>query len=94
MAIGRHQPDARRPPLFYLYEKRPVSDGRGGWEFGWVRYADHTSPIKLPRWVDEPSLHDYVMPLSVNGAEYDYVADHGHRNIGSWIDKAAKQAGR
>jgi hypothetical protein len=94
MAIGRHQPDAHRPPLFYLYEKKPVSDGRGGWEFGWVRYADHTSPIKLPRWVDEPSLHNYVMPLSVNAAEYDYVADHGHRNVGSWIDKAAKQAGR
>jgi hypothetical protein len=94
MAIGRHQPDARRPPLFYLYEKKLLSDGRGGWEFGWVRYADHTSPIKLPRWVTEPSLHDYVMPLSVNAAEYDYVADHGHRNIGSWIDKAAQQAGR
>jgi hypothetical protein len=94
MAIGRHQPDARRPPLFYLYERKPVTDGRGGWEFGWVRYADHTAPIKQPGWVNEPSLHNYVVPLSVNAAEYDYVADHGHRNIGSWIDKAAKQAGR
>jgi hypothetical protein len=30
----------------------------------------------------------------VNAAEYDYELDYGHRNIGSWIDKAANQAGR
>jgi MTH538 TIR-like domain (DUF1863) len=94
MAIGRHQPDAGRPPLYYLYEKKLVSDGRGGWELGWVRYADHTAPVKIPSWVTEPQLHNYVTPLSANAAEYDYVADHGHRNIGSWIDEAAKRAGR
>jgi MTH538 TIR-like domain (DUF1863) len=94
MAIGRHQPDAHKPPLYYLYEKKLVSDGRGGWELGWARYDDHTAPVKLPRWVDDPNLHNYVTPLSVNAAEYDYMDDHGHRNIGSWIDKAAKQASR
>jgi hypothetical protein len=94
MAIGRYQPDARKPPLYYLYEKKLVSDGRGGWELGWVRYADHTAPVTLPRWVNDPNLHNHVMPLSVNTEEYDYVAGNGHRNIGSWIDKAAKQAGR
>jgi hypothetical protein len=29
-----------------------------------------------------------------DAAEYDYEQDHGHRNIGGWIDQAAKQAGR
>jgi hypothetical protein len=28
-----------------------------------------------------------------NAVEYDYVADDGHKNIGSWIDQAG-QAGR
>ncbi len=94
MAIGRHQPDIRKPALYYLYEKEYVSDGRGGWVPQWIRYADHRDPITLPKWVNDPGHHDYVMPLSVNAAEYDYVVENGHRNIGSWIDKAAKQAGR
>jgi MTH538 TIR-like domain (DUF1863) len=94
MAIGRHQPDASKRPVYYLYEKDFVSDRRGGWELGWVRYADHTAPVTLPSWVNDPGLHGYVMPLSVNAAEYNYVAENGHRNIGSWIDMAAKQAGR
>jgi hypothetical protein len=34
------------------------------------------------------------MPLSTDAAEYDYTRDHGHRNIGNWIDKAAKKVGR
>jgi len=29
-----------------------------------------------------------------DAAEYDYEQDHGHRNIGGWIDQAAKQSGR
>jgi hypothetical protein len=94
MAIGRHQPDARKAPLYHLYEKEFLADGQGGWEPTWIRYADHTAAIDLPRWVTDPGQHGYVMPLSVNATEYDYVADNGHRNIGSWIDMAAKQAGR
>jgi hypothetical protein len=49
--------------------------------------------VKKPAWLSDPSV-DRVMPLSVNAAEYDYEFEHGDRNIGSWIDKAAKQAGR
>lgn len=94
MGIGRHQPDVRKPPLYYLYEKEYVADGRGGWEPQWIRYADHTAPVSLPKWVTDPGQHGYVMPLSVNAAEYDYVVENGHRNIGHWIDTAAKQAGR
>jgi hypothetical protein len=49
--------------------------------------------VKKPAWLTDPGV-DEVMPLSVDAAEYDYEQDHGHRNIGSWIDQAAKQAGR
>jgi len=36
----------------------------------------------------------HVTPLSACADEYDYMADNGHRNIGSWIDLAARRAGR
>jgi hypothetical protein len=60
---------------------------------GWVRYEDHTDQVKLPPWLSDPTP-GYVIPLSANAAEYDYIADHGHKNVGLWIDRAAQQAGR
>jgi len=89
MAVGKVQENVWDPVKYYLFELR--SDGVGG--VGWFKYSDYTFAIDLPKWVADPKV-GRVMPLSYNAAEYDYVADNGSRNIGSWIDAAAKQAGR
>jgi hypothetical protein len=88
MGVAKLQPNALRPAPYFLYEKKLVPDG-----YGWRRYGDHVAAVTKPDWLADPSV-DHVMPLSANAAEYDYELEHGHRNIGSWIDAAAKQAGR
>jgi hypothetical protein len=93
MGIAKLQPDKRLPPQYYLCEMKLVPDGYGGVIEQWSRYGDYTAAVKKPAWLTDPSV-DEVMPLSADTAEYDYEQDHGHRNIGSWIDQAAKQAGR
>ncbi len=93
MGIAKLQPNKRLPPQYYLYEMNLVPDGYGGAIEEWSRYSDFTLPVEKPAWLTDPNV-DEVMPLSVDAAEYDYEQDHGHRNIGSWIDLAAKQAGR
>jgi hypothetical protein len=93
MGVAKLRPDNRRPPQYYLYEMKLVPDGYGGAIEQWSRYSDYTAPVKKPTWLTDPDV-DYVMPLSADAADYDYGQDHGHRNIGSWIDRAAKQAGR
>jgi hypothetical protein len=49
--------------------------------------------VDKPKWLADPAP-GYVTPLSQNAAEYDYVAQSGHKNIGAWIDAAAIRAGR
>lgn len=93
MGIAKLQLNTRLPAQYYLYEMKPVSDGYGGVIEQWTRYGDYTQSVKKPAWLSDPSV-DHVMPLSTDAAEYDYELDHGHRNIGNWIEKAAKQAGR
>jgi hypothetical protein len=93
MGIAKLQPNKRLPPQYYLYKMNQVPDGYGGVIEQWSRYSDYTAPVKKPAWLTDISV-DHVVPLSVDAAEYDYERDHGHRNIGSWIDRAAKQAGR
>jgi hypothetical protein len=93
MAIGKVQPNALQPIRYYLFEKRLVSNGLGGWKWGWYRFDDYTLPVDLPGWITDPKP-GFVTPLSDCAAEYDYIADNGHRCIGSWIDLAAKRAGR
>jgi MTH538 TIR-like domain (DUF1863) len=93
MGIAKLQSDARLPPRYFLYEKRLVPNAYGQLVDEWHPYGDHTVAVKKPSWLSDPSLN-HVMPLSANAAEYDYELENGHRNIGSWIDTAAKQAGR
>jgi MTH538 TIR-like domain (DUF1863) len=93
IGVAKLQPNTRLPPQYYLYEMKLVPDGYGGVIEQWSRYGDYTLTVKKPAWLTDPSV-DHVTPLSVDAAEYDYELDHGHRNIGSWIDQAAKQAGR
>ncbi|MEH2498971.1 hypothetical protein V1294_005450 [Bradyrhizobium sp. AZCC 1678] len=93
MGIAKVQRHANMPPQYFLYEMSFAPDGIGGLVENWTPYSDYTASVKKPAWLTDPAV-GYVMPLSNNASEYDYVLDHGHRNIGSWIDKAAKQAGR
>jgi hypothetical protein len=93
MGVAKLQPNKRFPPQYYLYEMKLVPDSDGGLVEQWSRYGDYTLSVKTPAWLDDPPV-DHVVPLAANAAEYDYELDHGHRNIGSWIDRAAKQAGR
>jgi hypothetical protein len=80
---------------FFIYEKREVvaNSYTGQTEWQWLEYADYTRPVRLPKYLAEPSV-GYVMPLSTGAHEYDHVADVGHKNLGSWIDQAAIRAGR
>ena len=95
MAVGKEQNNALRPARYFLYEKLKVSDpaAAAGWRWGWFKYEDYTLSVDLPGWVTDPGP-GHVTPLSACADEYDYMADNGHRNIGSWIDLAARRAGR
>jgi MTH538 TIR-like domain (DUF1863) len=94
MAVGKLQPPGiLSTPNYYLFEKLAVLDGIGGYKWEWHRYRDYTTSVSLPSWLADP-LAGYVTPLSENATVYDYIADNGHKNIGSWIDKAAQRAGR
>ncbi|MGY2907217.1 TIR domain-containing protein [Bradyrhizobium sp. URHC0002] len=93
MGVAKLQPNKRFPPQYFLYEMKLVLDSDGGLVEQWTRYDDYTLPVKKPAWLDDPPL-DHVVPLAANAAEYDYEIDGGDRSIGSWIDKAARQAGR
>lgn len=93
MALGKIQEGILSTPRYYLFEKKAVSDGIAGYKWEWHRYSDYTSSVSLPPWLADP-VAGYVTPLSQNATVYDYIADDGHKNIGSWIDRAAQGAGR
>jgi MTH538 TIR-like domain (DUF1863) len=80
---------------YYLYEQRLVMKSltpvRYEWE--WHPYGDYTSPVTLPKYLTEPRV-GYVTPLSYGARQYDYVGGVGVKNLGSWVDAAAKQVGR
>jgi MTH538 TIR-like domain (DUF1863) len=80
---------------FYLYEKHRVVVNAltNQCEWRWMTYSDYTHPVPLPRYLMEPDV-GYVQPLSVGAVEYDFVAGEGHKNIGAWIDHAARLAGK
>jgi hypothetical protein len=73
--------------------ERAVPDGLGGYKWEWHRYGDYTDPVTRPNRVTDPSA-EFVTPLSESADEYDYIAADGYRNIGSWLDRAARRAGR
>ena len=80
---------------YYLYEKKPVVvdtlTQTGEWQ--WVPYADYTQPVPLPLYLQAPQV-DWVMPLSAGTRVYDFVNAAGHKNIGAWVDLAARDSGR
>ncbi len=92
LAVGRVE-DSTSSTRYYLYEKLPFPDEFGSYQWQWTRYQDFTDPIARPRWLRDPHP-GHVMPLSVDAETFDYIANDGKRNIGSWIDRAAIRAGR
>jgi hypothetical protein len=93
MGIAKLRPNKHLPAQYFLYEMNLVSDGYGRAIEQWSRYSDYTASVTKPAWLTDPGVNE-VTPLSLDTAEHDYEQAHGHRNIGSWIDQAAKQAGR
>jgi hypothetical protein len=61
----------------------------GNWQF----YQDHTYRINLPKYLREPTGGS-VVSLNSGTIEYDFALQNGHKNIGGWLDFAAKGAGR
>lgn len=93
LAVGKVQEHPLKPPRHFLFERLAIPNGFGGHEWQWHRYSDYTLAVPLPRWLEDPA-DGYVTPLSRCTSTYDYIADKGHQNIGSWIDAAAQAAGR
>lgn len=65
------------------------------WSAGkWVKYDDYTRAIPAgDLWFPAPKNND-VVQFSTHCKSYDFVADDGRTKIGSWIEEAAKAAGR
>jgi hypothetical protein len=90
IAVGKMQFNVWEPAEYYLFE-RNLNLYTG--QFEWVRYEDYTREVKLPRWLADPDP-GFVMPLAPYAGEYDYMMQQGHKSIGTWLDRAARQAGR
>jgi hypothetical protein len=84
MAVGKVQSNALSMPTYYLFEFT---------QNGWMPYRDYTSPVKLPRYINDP-LPGHVTPLATGTIEWDYIGHNGSANIGGWIDRAAQAVGR
>lgn len=80
---------------YVLFERRQIvtSSFTNQTEWQWLPYEDYTLPVSLPRYLLPPDP-GYVRLLSGGTHEYDFVSGGGHRNIGAWIDAAARGAGR
>jgi len=88
MAVGRDSGGS-----YYLHEACVTADANGvlGWE--WRPYEDHAASVLLPRYMpDMPAGH--LRPLSTVTSVHDFMAHDGARNIGTWMDDAARRVGR
>jgi len=83
MGVGKVQPIPFAIPQYYLFELRDGS---------WVRYQGYTNPVSLPSYLADPAP-GYVTWLSAGAKIYDFIGGEGHKNIGRWIDEAARQVG-
>jgi hypothetical protein len=79
---------------YYLYERCIDVDPQTAQPFWkWQPYEDYTDPVPRPRYVESLDP-EHVVPLSAVTAVHDMAADAGAKNIGVWIDDAAKVVGR
>ena len=73
---------------YYLCERL---NQNGAWSWRW--YQDYTQPIDVPQYFHSPPKKGAPVRLSEMTREYDW-SQGGFKNIGSWIDMAASDAGR
>lgn len=94
MAVGC----PKQAGVYFVYERvlrQVVEAGQLTWQWRWEKYSKYTFAVPLPKYMQgNPPKVGFVVPLSEVTAIYDYVAEEGHKNIGSWIDTAALRAGR
>lgn len=87
LAVGKMEDGTYR-----LFEFRAAYVA-GTWEWGWHPYNKYEWAVALPKYLPAP-LAGYVTPLDRGVSRYDFDQQHGHQNIGRWIDLAAVRAGR
>jgi hypothetical protein len=92
LVMGIYQaPDDR----YFLYENRWVrlSNFPDRYEWRWYPYEDYTQSVSLPKYLAAPGRYG-IRPLYEGAWSYDYVTKDGVRNLGNWLDAAARQVGR
>lgn len=77
---------------WYLIE-RHVIESQHGLDFEWRWYQEYKQPVKRPAYIPDLPIGT-IVALSENTARYDYKANNGFENMGSWFDLAARNAGR
>lgn len=93
MGIQKKQETLLSVPQYYLVEYNSYTGLDGTTQWRWEWYDDYTLEVKKPDWM--PDAQQGVAISFARGARtYDYIANNGHSNIGSWIDAAAIAAGR
>jgi len=60
----------------------------------WIKYEDYKLAIPENVLWFTPPTNTKVVQLSNHCKSYDFLINEGRKNIGSWIESAAKQAGR
>jgi hypothetical protein len=65
------------------------------WSGGkWIRYLDYSKAVpESDLWFASPP-DKKVVALSTHYSTHDFITDDGRANIGTWIETAAKRAGR
>jgi hypothetical protein len=85
LGVGKVSPPGfYQPPVYYLFVRNGLY---------WQRYQDYTQPVSLPPYLPDCAA-GAVTPLSYAVRVYDFMADSGPQNLGSWIDRAALAVGR
>lgn len=87
-----------RDPFDYIGVYR-ADDGRvyvcESKEGKWVKYSDYSIALdEKVLWFGAPKAGGGVSRLSAHYVRYDFVAQDGRKNLGGWIEDAAKAAGR
>lgn len=92
LAITKVQDGALSIPTYRLVENNYyVVNGVGTYKWEW--YKDYTHAVDKPKWLADPAPGTSVRLDSGGTPTYDYIANDGHHQIGTWINNAARAAG-
>jgi hypothetical protein len=73
---------------YYLCEQKYVET-----TWAWKWYDKHVQAVEVPKYMRPPRLHDEPVSLAAVTRVYDW-ANNGAKNIGGWVDQAARDVGR